>query len=333
MKNISETLTLSFSKAKVWRRCRQEFHYKYVDHLERKLPAVPLIRGNIIHELLATWMSGGNWREKLASYVDKYDRLFQEEKELYGDLPSDIERIMENYVKKYQDDQMEYLAIELPFSVELIPGVNFNGRIDSLVRDADKGLWVMETKTHKRLPDDDVRLFNLQTVLYTWVVPQLEQFKGQKTKGVLWNYIRTKPPVIPERLRSGGLSQRKNIDTDYDTYLTEIRKYGLHPDDYAPVLSALENRQDQFFRRIYFPRPSPKLIQSVLRDMIITAGEIQAYMSEDDTENKPQLYRNLNSFQCKNCAYRALCEAELFDLDLSFVKKSMFQVRTREESQ
>jgi len=337
VKNIQNTLNLSFSKAKVWRRCRQEFHYKYVDHLERKLPAVPLIRGNIIHELIDTWMSGGNWRETLASYVVKYDRLFQEEKELYGDLPGDIERIMENYTKKYQDDQSEYPAVELPFSVELMPGVNFNGRIDAIMRDPSKGLWVMETKTHKRLPDDDVRLMNLQTVLYTWVVPQLEQFEGQETKGVLWNYIRTKPPMLPELLKSGALSQRRNIDSDYDTYLGEIRKHGLNPDDYVSVLSVLEGKQDQFFRRIPFPRPPQDLTRSVLRDLIITAEEIRDYLGigwdeyNNETEARPKLYRNLSSFQCKNCAYRPLCEAELFDMDVEFVKKSRFQLRTKEE--
>lgn len=327
---------MSFSKAKVWRRCRQEFHYKYVDHLERKLPAVPLIRGNIIHELISVWMTGGNWREVLAGYVDKYNRLFMEEKELYGDLPSDIERIMENYTQKYQHDQFEYLAVELPFSVELLPGVNFNGRIDAIMRDADKGLWVMETKTHKRLPDDDVRLMNLQTVLYTWVVPQLEQFEGQETKGVLWNYIRTKPPAIPELLKSGSLSQRRNIDSDYDTYLAEIRKHGLNPDDYASILSVLEGKQDRFFRRIHFPRPPQNLTQAVLRDLIITAEEIMDYLGigwseyDLDTRPRPRLYRNLSSFQCKGCAYRPLCEAELFDMDIDFVKKSLFQLRKKE---
>jgi len=195
---------------------------------------------------------------------------------------------------------------------------------------------VMETKTHKRLPDDDVRLMNLQTVLYTWVVPQLEEFEGQETKGVLWNYIRTKPPAIPELLKSGSLSQRRNIDSDYDTYLAEIRKHGLNPDDYVSVLSVLEGKQDQFFRRIHFPRPPQDLTRAVLRDLIITAEEIVDYLGigwseyDLDTRLRPRLYRNLSSFQCKGCAYRPLCEAELFDMDIDFVKKSLFQLRKKE---
>jgi len=332
VKSISDTvLNLSFSKMKCWRRCRQEFHYKYVDKLERKLPAVPLVRGNIIHECINAWMNRRDWREVLAAYVSQYEKLFAEERDLYGDLPTDIEQIMENYTRKYQNDPFEYPAVELPFSVHLFGNVNFTGRIDALARDRDKGLWVMETKTHKKLPDDDVRLLNVQAVFYAWAVPHIEGYEEEQVKGILWNYIRTKPPAIPEVLKNGTLSKRKNIDTDYHTYLKAVRENGEDPNKYADILQKLEEQTDRFFRRIYFPKPSPTLVFNIMRDVEITANEILAYLGSDEEENwtGPFRYRNLNPFQCKNCSYRPLCEAELFDMDVEFVKRTMFQPRVR----
>jgi len=153
--------------------------------------------------MIEAWLKGASWEDVLARYETEYKKLFVEESELYGDLPGELRRIMTGYIKRYQNDSFTYPAVELEFSVPLIEGVDFHGRIDAIAQDVDGGLWVMETKTHKKLPEDDVRLLNLQTVLYTWVVPQLEEFKDAKVKGVLWNYVRTKAPAIPELLKMG----------------------------------------------------------------------------------------------------------------------------------
>jgi len=82
---ISENLTISFSKAKVFRRCRQEFTYKYVENLEKIAPALPLIRGKILHEMIEAWLKGASWEDVLARYETEYKKLFVEESELYGE--------------------------------------------------------------------------------------------------------------------------------------------------------------------------------------------------------------------------------------------------------
>jgi len=119
---------------------------------------------------------------------------------------------------------------------------------------------------------------------------------------------------------------RKNIDTDFDTYLETIKSAGHDPDQYSSILSILENKQDQFFKRINFPHPSPTLQMTLLADFAYTAEEMVAFLNGD-----LGCFRNISPFLCKNCAYKSLCEAELFDLDKEFILKTQYQVRAKEE--
>ena len=170
---------------------------------------------------------------------------------------------------------------------------------------------VLTHNTHKVIPDEDKRFSDLQTVLYYWALNQ----NGTHTDGVLWDYLRTKPPTVPELLKKGGLTRRKDLDSDYETYLKAIIDNGLDPQDYQVELERLKG--NVFFKRVYLPNPHKDLVANVVDDFFETAREIENSTAKD---------RN-SGFDCTNCSFFNLCQAEFRGLDGSFIKKQMFTVR------
>jgi len=170
---------------------------------------------------------------------------------------------------------------------------------------------ILTHNTHKVIPDENNRFSDLQTVLYWWALRE----QGEETDGVLWDYIRTKPPAVVEVLKKGGLTRRVNLDSDYTTYMKAIIDNELDPADYQEELNRVKG--NIFFKRVYLPRPAEELIQGVVGEFFTTAQEI---------ENSTSKVRNMTR-DCSSCSYFQLCQAELRGLDGSFIKKQMFTVR------
>src|SRR5690606_18185499 len=133
------------------------------------------------------------------------------------------------------------------------PGkVTFTGKIDAVAETPDSRVWLTEHKTHQRFPDEHVRFSNFQAVMYCWVLPEIG---FPSPDGVLWDYIRTKPPTVPDLLVNGGLSKRKNIDTTPEVYLKAIKEHGLNPADYQDMLELLKGKEESFYKRVFLPAP------------------------------------------------------------------------------
>lgn len=287
--------------------------------MEPKGAKLPLVRGTIIHEMIEEWVknnkSDESWLKVLANFKDEYDDLMDEEKAELGDLPEELLTLMKGYIHKYQDDKLTYLAIEKEISIPLIKGVVFTGKVDGIVEDEHGNQWIVEHKSHKTLPDSDVRLQDVQTTLYCWALRK----EGYNPQGVLWDYIRTKRPSIPKALKGGGLSKRKDIDTTYEVYLEEIEKQGLNPTDYQDILEILKKKNKQFYRRVYYPLPSEHQLSLMVKDLKESAKMIRKY--GDKLEG-----HHLSNY-CNLCSYRTICQAELFNLDKEFIIKSSFKPR------
>lgn len=302
----------SHSKVKTWRRCHKSYDYKYTQGLVRRTSPSALLRGVVYHEMLDNRVMGKDPMEPLVEYEKTYRKLWTEEQGEYPS-PDELRSLYHRYCKKWENDGLDYRGrSEIEVVVEY-RGLKFKGILDKMPIDREGRVWIMDHKTHKVIPDEETRFSDLQTVLYHWAM----ECNGEKADGVLWDYIRTKPPAIPEVLKSGGLSQRANIDTDYDTYMQAILDNGLDPSDYGDILSRVKDKV--FFKRVFLPHPSKDMVQSVVEDFFATAREI---------ENSTCTARNM-SRDCKSCSYYQLCQAEVRGLDGDFIKKQMFT--TREE--
>lgn len=322
-------IEISNSRLKKFRSCQKAHDYKYVMKLRPKRTAVPLRKGSWVHSCLEARAKGEDWVELLKKKkAEEYNILFEEEKAELGDLPNDVLRMMRSYIQTWKDVDAEYEVVvaEQDFKIR-IDGTPFVlvGIIDLILRHKATGqIWCMEHKTMKNtIPTEQFRITDVQTAMYEKVMEYLAPYLGYKPSdvgGIIFDYIKTKPPTIPEVLKNGGLSRRANIDCDRYTYEACIKRAGLNVADYEDFMAAnLDN--NKFFARIPMAK-SGKMINQLFKEVLDTAIQIENISGVCPV-------RNLN-FTCDRpkCEFRDLCLAELQGLDIDTLINMMY---TKEE--
>lgn len=316
--------TVSFSRVKLWRRCHYAHHLKYDKNLSRKRRAVPLLRGEILGQMLDARAFPTIVKKSperiLRKYAKQYAQLWVEEKEKYGDVPGDIAKLYEGYCRKYANEDFEYLAYEEFIALDLVKNIRFIGYIDKRVKDSNGRMFLMDHKSHKIIPNDDQRFTDLQKVFYVWAFNDTNTSK--QATGFIWDYIRTKAPTVPDQLVKGGLSQRANADTDYWTYLGELKRLKLDTKPYLDHLAMLKKKPDTRYIRVTMPNPSKALITNVVNDLKETAIEIHTSKSKD---------RNMTRMCPSDCDFYNLCRAEVSGLDADYVRKNEYEEREPNE--
>lgn len=307
-----------YSMVRSYRRCPRQFWFKYRRNIQRKKPLPPLLKGTILHEMLD--QRAKQWRPMnvLNQYQKAYGNLLREEQELYGDLLPEMERIYTGYDRRYAQDGWKYEASEELLQTELTKKIRFVGHLDKRVI-ADSRRWIVDHKCKKDIPGEEERFNDYQILLYLWAHNRESE---DKAEGIIWDYLRTKAPRVPEELKKGGLSQAKNIDTDYETYTRELRRLRIDPTPYREFLADLKERSERkFFVRIQLPAPSKEQTDNVVNDFIATAETMLA-----DKKFPRSLDRS-----CSWCEYSRICGAQLRGLDASFIEKSEYEEREVED--
>lgn len=242
------------------------------------------------------------------------------------DLPDRAVAITQRYyhTRGHADaGQWEVVVVEEAVNHPLDAGINTPTRIDLITRDPQGHLWIWEHKSLSEVPPQTRRMKDLQTTLYAALA---EEALGLKIYGVVWNYLRTKTPTVPETLKSGLLTQRKDLDTTWGTYLREIERLGQDPLMYDQVRQRLEYREET----TYFVRHDQPLYQSeqvLLRDFVATARTITAvYQSGAAFVPVRTIDRH-----CDWCPMSKLCEAVITGGDDADLIDRLFTRRSTKE--
>lgn len=305
-------INVNQSRVKLWRRCRRAHHYKFVEKLEKKVKGRPLTFGSLIHDCLEALLKKKTYEPVLKKYEKEIKGVFEEERvELGLDTVIPAARtILPLYEEHWKKDGLTYLAIEKEFSIPLIQDVTFKGTLDGIVQDQrDSRVWLFERKTAKSIPDDNFRMADVQTVVYFDALAP-SGFR-RKVDGLMWDYIRSKPPTVPQVLKSGQMSERA-IDTLPEIYLSELKKHKIDPKPYKEFMAGLEGKRSSFFRRIKLPMSS-HLRKEVMEDFKATAQEIR-----DHGDRKE---RTLSNWDCPRCEFFPLCMAELRGQDADYIRQ------------
>lgn len=303
---------------KAARRCMKLYELRYRIGVQRKRPASPLIRGTILHEMLharaTPKLKAG---AVLVKYESKFGHLFREEKDEYGeDFLGDLKRVYDGYLREYgSDDNVKYEASEEAVSIDIGHGLIYKGHLDKrLITLDDERRWIMDHKSHKNIPDESNRLNDYQILMYLWSWNRGNP--TMKADGIIWDYLRTKPPTIPETLKAGGLTKRANIDTDVSTYMRELTRLRLNPKDYREILADIAKRErGRFFQRIKLPAPSKGMTEKIVDDFIETSQQMH---------KAKKFPRNLTR-DCSWCEFYRYCTADVKGLDSNFILKSEFE--------
>lgn len=311
-------MLITNSMMKSYNRCKRQWWYKFKRELVPQFSTQPLKRGTWLHELLEAHYTGFGWQKKHEDLTGSFNRLFDEEKELYGDLPTICGNIMRSYEYHYrkEDATFDVIAAEELVRVPLPHGHTLEFKFDAIVED-EYGRWLMEHKSHRRIPSADYRFIDMQTSKYVWGLNKDGRY-GEIT-GVIWNYIRTKEPTKPKLTKTGRLSKAR-IDTDVLTFYTALEEYGLDPRDFRDVLSRLKKHQT-FFRRERVPKPT-QVIETLVKETVLVADEIAKGV-------KP--IRSIERGCEFACSYKDLCIVELYGGDADDVRKRRYRPATSED--
>lgn len=303
---------LTNSMLTAFRRCIKQSEYKYVHRLKPKRLGSPLKRGTWVHSLLEEDAKGGDWKKLHKKLTRQFNQMFDEEKDFYGDMPTEILRIMKSYFWHYKADIWKWHEVELELTAELPNGVLLRIKFDGLIEN-QFGLWLVDHKTHKTLPNHEYRMLDTQSPIYIWVAQQ----NGIPVQGFIWNYLRWKAPSIPDLVYKNTANPRLSksaTDTDYPTYKKAIKDYGLDPAPYEERLAYYkslryvpgEMQKSTFFRRDVFEK-SPDMIDRVLKEAMRSADRMNTY----DWSDKDAVERTVGRHCQFMCSYTDLCTMEL----------------------
>lgn len=320
------TTRISQSRLKDWRACHKKHDYKWNQHLKRRMPSKPLMTGTMIHDMLDAYAKKGIkaamkvWKQHEATLK----KFVQEDPETYEGLAEKVLGIFNNYIEYYEGDELTFEESEFEIVIDLGENMELVVHIDKVVTDEQKRLWILDHKGHKSIPGADDRMSDIQLVFYPWAWNR--KFPKRQATGIIWDYLRTKVPVVPEMLKNGELSQRKNMDTTYDVYLKAIKDNKLDETNYTGMLEMLKGQANSFFERVSLPIANDHQLQVVIEDLMTTSREIRDH-------GKELKDRNLNTWTCRGCMFKDLCLAELKGLDSNFIRKSKFIVEDHDASE
>lgn len=319
-------IRISNSKANTWRRCAKQFEFKYIDKLEKKSKAIQLKRGSWLHELMEWHYTGRDWREIHQEYTNGFILLFEEEREEYGDLPGDVERLFTSYLQNYrkEDASLNIVDSEVNEIITLPNGDEFNMIIDLVVEEADGGLWLWDHKTVKDFMPADFMVIDSQLARYFWGANKLGY---KKLRGVMFNELITKAPTLPKWLEaSQRLEMRQNIVCDVYSYYREIKRRELDPKPYKNFLRMLAARNDRWFRRTPLPRDTA-LMNRQMEELMWTADEIKIATALNRFPRTPKK-------DCRwDCDFLDLCQIQLQGGDTSNAIKLRFETKVPKEEQ
>jgi hypothetical protein len=316
---MAEPFSFSQSKLKTFNRCPKQYEYKYVDHLNPKRKFRPLLVGSWVHRAVQTYYESGDWKIGFNEYKQRnWDNLFEEEREMLsekGNPAQAIPKIMRGYKFYYRDDGWEPVIVEQEILVETpLKGVFFKGVVDLGIMEDGK-LWVIDHKTAGSIPAATTfHAMDPQLILYPWalgVLMKRGEIEERPIGGVIYNYIRSKPPTEPSINKDGTFSKRK-IVTDYPTVYLFLTKNGYDPKDFSETLIPLR-RRSELLRRYRLPR-EPVVTKSILLDALSVVRRIQ-------TSNR---FTRSVSKDCGWCSYRDLCRADLNGLDTTRMRATDF---------
>lgn len=274
--------------------------------------------GSLVHSCLESYFRSGSYLPEIRKWRDKEFKLLpNEEQILNGDIIPLVKTLLRGYISLWKKMDLEMIWVEKEFEVEIAPGIFLIGKIDGLAKDKSF-TWLVEHKTCKKMPGEEVRMFDTQAILYSKVLNELGE---DAHNGVIWDYIRTKLPVKPELLAKGGLSTRKNIDTTPEVYLAEIKRHGFDPENYTNILSELEDKRSSFYRQVRLPL-NKNFAEVIWNEAIITAQLLQE-LEERHYNGEEVFTRNLTR-DCSWCDYSSLCHAELRGEDTEYLLRHDF---------
>ncbi len=225
---------------------------------------------------------------------------------------SSINKIALRTWADWEREGSEYEFVQIaPEITGMFHGEEITSHPDGLVRDKKGNHWILDLKTHVKLPPED-SASGPQFAIYDHVYRQ----NGIEPKGFLLPRSLQRLPALPRILKSGRVQKPRSCGlTDVATYETAISLAGHHPSAYKEELEQV--RSMRFFR-LDKTEWIPGYVDAVIAEMAVPFSRMlrdrQALATSEGCAGRlPQVYRHLRvGFAgCERCRYRELCFDEM----------------------
>lgn len=232
---------VSFSSDRKLSRCEQQYFYAYEEKLQKRVKSKGLYKGDWGHILLEEHYRTGKWREMLQRLItERWDKLFDEEKEEYGtQWPWELQALMEHYTEYWAQEDGQWTVLHLEKEFELMTKLGFpvrwkadlvvsqkipSSNIRVIKSHNQTRNILIETKFKKAIPTSEERILQPQVHSYAYLLGKV----GVPIHSIRWNYIKTEPVTRPQINKDGSVSVRK-INTDRRSYLKAFNEAIIKP--------------------------------------------------------------------------------------------------------
>ena len=237
-------MIVTTSLVKTFRMCPLEAYYSLQGLRKPERPGDATNRGTYIHSWLET-----------DSKPELPEDLMEEELSIYDYLDD----IYKAYKSRWKSESWEVLECEIKLERPL-PGRKehiYQGKVDKVVKIHDK-IWIVDHKTHKKVPPFEYRQLDIQSHAYMWLLrPWLEEnYPWMTIGGMVWDYIHMDASLeYPKVTPTGKLKLTGGKPTSKDATITAC--WMTKEDGEFSRLSEEDQRKVQIHLNELASKPSP----------------------------------------------------------------------------
>lgn len=315
----------SQSKINAWRRCRYYAYLRYIEGLRKRFKDRPLQFGTLTHTVLEEDANGRN-AFKALSVATKEQKLFKQEREQLEQTADDVRIIMRDYFEYWDEapanKQLRPISrkgksAEHQIFVDIAKGIQLEVRLDLLAHRGTGGVFLVDHKTFRQKPAEDHRWRSLQANIYKRAL-DIVKFK---VDGMCWNYIRSKPPTLPQMKKNGELSL-KRLDTLPEALKTfgKVNKIKIP----ARMMETAEKNRSNWFMRDFMPFRSTT-VNLMTDDFIETARDMAQNLGVQKAKTIDR--------HCDWCEMEPICRAELQGGDRKYIIQKEYTTREQRKKE
>ncbi len=328
-------MRVSYSEIQTFQRCPKKYEFASVQKLQRKVVALPLAKGIIIHQLMQGFYLDGHIETMLDTLIGEFAAhpyTIDVDTVTFEEVLDESELLVRAYLRHYLDDQeWEVLHVEEQFTVELT-GHEITFTPDLIVRDGNGQVWIVDHKSTAQLPGPGMPFGDLQSLLYISAVQQVYP----ELAGFIFNYLRKKTPSVPRMTKTKPyrIAYLKTIDTTYEVLRDWIQDHAPEELDKPEVkirLAELRER-DKFFAREYV-LISDIMQEGILSEVIATVEEMERAHLADESGQVDVAFRRVfgnklwGVMSCEKCSYLSVCQGELLGWDTQRIILEQYEPR------
>jgi len=313
---------LTVSRLKNFNRCKRSHQLSYVDLIDTAKTSASLAIGTAIHKGLEVYL----WTKDLSRAISAMKKS--------ADLPPYLEAevicLLTCYIKNYENDGIEILAVELEFSMPLInpdtqrPSRKYTlgGKIDAIVKLPNGEIWLMEHKSTTFSigigdPYWDKLILDEQISLY---IPAARHY-GYEVQGCIQDVIRRptiKPALAtpPEKRKYKKAKNAAGESIKGDLFANQRLTDETAEEYLERCVEHVTSNMSRHFRRMNIIRFDSELI-NFRRDLWQTAQQMT------EAANMGQAPRNSQScfHFSRPCKFFPLCTGQSDVGDPKWIKK------------